>query len=224
MTNYILADNAAGLVWLANQACIGIHPWLSTVHNPDMPDQIVIDLDPNPPAHFEEARRVAFVVRDVLTEMGLRAYPKVSGATGIHIYIPIVPQYPYSVTSKFAGLVARIVSDLVPEEATNERRIQDRGARVYVDPLQNLPGQTIAAPYSVRPRPLAPVSAPVTWNELQHCRPEDFTIATVPARARRVGDRFALVLTDYQRIDAWLDELASIHPPTRSLLPTDGGD
>lgn len=207
VTNYMLADDVAALVWLANQACIGIHPWLSTVHSQDMPDQIVIDLDPNPPAQFEEARRVAFVVKDVLTQMDLRAYPKVSGATGIHIYIPVVPQHRYSVTSAFAGLVGRIVAELIPEEATNERPIQHRGARVYVDHLQNLPGQTIVAPYSVRPRPEAPVSTPVTWDELRHCRPEDFTMKTVPARVRRVGNLFAPVLTDFQNISAWTDEL-----------------
>lgn len=205
--NYMLADDPAALVWSANQGCIGIHPWLSTIHRPDTPDQIVIDLDPNPPAGFEQARRIAFVVKDVLEKMGLRGYPKVSGATGIHIYIPVLPKYPYSGTSKFAGFIGRIVCDLMPQHATNERPIQRRGARVYVDHLQNLPGQTIIAPYSVRPRPGAPVSTPVTWAELTDCHPDDFTIKTVPPRVGRVGDLFAPVLTDAQNISDWLDEM-----------------
>lgn len=206
--NYILADDAATLIWLANQNCIGIHPWLSMAHHPAAPNQIVIDLDPNPPTGFHEARRVAFVVRDVLTEMGLRAYPKVSGATGIHIYIPVTPQYPFSAASRFAGLVGRIVADLLPDLATTERRIGKRGPRVYIDHLQNLAGQTIAAPYSVRPLPRAPVSTPVTWDELQRCEPMHFTIKTVPARLRQLGDVFAPVLAGFQRLDPWLDELS----------------
>lgn len=211
MINYVLADEAATIVWLANQACIGIHPWLSTVHRPDFPDHIVIDLDPNPPTGFTEARRIAFVVREVLDNMGLVGYPKLSGATGIHVYVPVVPSFPFSVTARLAGFVGQVVSRLLPKQATNERTVSARGARVYVDHLQNLPGQTIAAPYSVRPRPGAPVSVPVTWAELSDCRPEDFHIKNVPDRVRRRGDLFAGVLSDKQAIDEWVDELG-LHP------------
>lgn len=206
--NYVLAHEPAAVAWLANQACIGIHPWLSTIHHPDYPDEIVIDLDPNPPAGFDEARHIALVVGDVLSKMGLRGYPKLSGATGVHVYIPVVPNFPFSVASRLAGLIGRVVSDLLPDEATTERRVDARGPRVYVDHLQNLPGQTIAAPYSVRPRPGAPVSTPVTWSELAHCRPEEFTIKTVPERVRHVGDLFAAVLTDRQDISEWVREPA----------------
>lgn len=204
---YVLADETATLVWLANQGAVEFHPWLSTVHRPAHPDQIVIDLDPNPPAGFEEARRVASVVREVLANMGLRGYPKLSGATGVHVYVPVAPVYPFAVTSRLAGFVGNIVSDLLPHLATIERRVHRRGPRVYVDHLQNLLGQTVAAPYSVRARPGATVSAPVTWDELSFCNPADFTIKTMPDRVRRCGDLFAPVLYDGQSIDAWVDEL-----------------
>lgn len=209
--NYVLADEPATLVWLANQACIGIHPWLSSIESPAQPDQIVIDLDPNPPAGFEEARRIALVVREVLHKMELVGYPKLSGATGVHVYIPVEPIFPFSVAARFAGFIAQTVARLLPDEATNERTIRARGARVYVDYLQNVSGQTIAAPYSVRPRPGAPVSVPVTWDELTDCRPEDFDIKNVPERVRKVGDLFAAVLRNKQSIADWVDELA-LHP------------
>lgn len=206
-TRHIVADDVASLVWLANHGAIGIHPWLSTVTAPDKPDQIVIDLDPTPPTGFEEARNVAFVVRQLLEKMNLRSYPKVSGATGIHIYIPVAPVHSYTEAMRFARLVARIVAELIPAEATDERRVSRRGPRVYVDALQNLAGQTIVAPYSLRPLPGAPVSTPVTWEELLHCRPSEFTLATIPKRIARVGDLFAPVLTDEQDLSGWTDEL-----------------
>jgi len=207
--DYILAEDTATLVWLANQACIELHPWLSTVDAPERPDRIVIDLDPDPPAGFREARRIALVVKQVLDRMGLRGYPKLSGATGVHITIPVVPRYPYSVASRFAGFVGRIVADLFPDEATVERRVRDRKGRVYVDHLQNLPGKTIVAAYSVRPGKRPTVSMPVTWEELETCEPEDFTIDTVPALVQRHGDRAASVLADHQDISPWVAELSA---------------
>ncbi|HEY8418768.1 MAG TPA: non-homologous end-joining DNA ligase [Limnochordales bacterium] len=205
--DYILAEDTATLVWLANQAAIELHPWLSKATQPDNPDVIVIDLDPDPPAGFAEARRVAFIVKEVLQRMQVRGYPKLSGATGVHICIPVAPRFPYSVASRFAGFIGRIVADLVPTLATVERRVKQRQGRVYVDHLQNLPGKTIVAAYSVRPRERPTVSMPVTWTELEDCEPEDFTIDTVPEHVARHGDRAAAVLQDRQDITAWAEEL-----------------
>ena len=204
--DYILAEDTATLVWLANQACIELHPWLSTIDSPEKPDRIVIDLDPDPPSGFREARRIALVVKEVLDRLGLRGYPKLSGATGVHIVIPVVPEHPYSVTSRFAGFIGRVVADLFPDEATVERRVRDRRGRVYLDHLQNLPGKTIVAAYSVRPGKRPTVSMPVTWEELETCQPEDFTIDTVPGLVGR-SDRAAAVLTDRQDISPWVAEL-----------------
>lgn len=211
--DYILAQDTATLVWLANQACIELHPWLSTAENPDNPDRIVLDLDPDPPAGFPQARRVALVVKEVLDRMGLRGYPKLSGATGVHICIPVAPRHPYRVASRLAGFIGRIVADLLPHEATVERRVKDRRGRVYLDYLQNLPGKTIAAAYSVRPRTQPTVSMPVTWEELAACEPGDFTIETVPPLVARHGDRAAAVLHDRQSIDHWVEELAARKDP-----------
>ncbi|MBO8142360.1 MAG: DNA polymerase domain-containing protein [Firmicutes bacterium] len=206
-TKYVVAESPETLMWLANQACIELHPWLSTAGNPGRPDKIVIDLDPDPPAGFAEARRIALIVRDVLDGMRVRGYPKLSGATGVHICIPVVPHHSYRTTSRLAGLIGRILARLLPLEVTTERRVSRRNGRVYVDHLQNLPGKTIVAPYSVRARDGAPVSMPVTWEELETCHPLDFTIKTVPDRVRRYGDRFLPVLTDFQDVSAWIREL-----------------
>jgi len=217
--NYVVCEDTATLAWLANQACIELHPWLSTAHAPEKPDRIVIDLDPDPPAGFGQARRIAFVVKDVLDGMGLRGYPKLSGATGVHIVVPIRPEHPYNVTVRLAELIARIVADLLPGEATVERRVKDRRGRVYVDHLQNLPGKTIVAAYSVRPREVPTVSMPVSWEELAACEPEDFTIDTVPELVAR-GDRAARVLYDLQDITPWVEELAVPRVPSGSSSRT----
>lgn len=209
-TDYILAQDRASLVWLANQACVELHPWLSTVVAPDRPDRIVIDLDPDPPAGFSEARRVAFVVRDVLERMGLQGFPKTSGATGVHVVIPVAPRFPYTDTVRLAGWIARLVADLIPDEATVERRVRDRRGRVYVDYLQNLPGKTIVAAYSVRPLPVPTVSMPVEWEELRDCEPRDFTITTVPALVDRHGDRAAPVYREVQDITPWVEEVVRL--------------
>lgn len=202
--DYVLAQDRPTLAWLANEACIELHPSLARVPHLDRPDFLVVDLDPMPPAGFAEARRVAFLVRELLERVGLRGYPKTSGATGIHIYVPLEPRYPYRVTKTLALRIAEHVARALPDTATDARRIRDRGGRVYVDALQNLPGKTLVAPYSPRPLPGAPVSTPVTWEELQHVEPAAFTLRTVPERLRRFGDRFAPLLEDRQRLDtAW---------------------
>lgn len=203
---YIVAEEPATLTWLANQACIEIHPWMSKTNAPEHPDVAIIDLDPTAPAGFEEARWMAFQTRRVLDEMGLTGFPKLSGATGIHIYIPVMPRYTYAITSGLVGVIGSVLSQRFPHQATNERLVRNRKG-VYIDHLQNLPGKTIVAPYSPRPLPGAPVSTPVTWAELERVRPEAFTLATVPTRIDRVGDLFAPVLTEKQSLDPFLPSI-----------------
>ena len=204
--HYVLADAPATLAWLGNLAAIEIHPWLSRAESPDNPDWAVIDLDPDPPSGFEEARRVAFVVRELLEQLGLQGTPKLSGATGIHIYVALAPgTYTYRETSRFVALVGRILAQALPDQVTAERWVRRRGGKVYVDPYQNLRGKTLVGPYSPRPGPGAPVAVPVTWEQLRTARPEHFTLANAATwLAERLGagsDPLLQAATNPQRLD-----------------------
>ncbi len=190
---YFLAQDELDLAWLGNLACLEIHPWLSRAHNVSHPDFAVFDLDPTPPQGFSEARRAAFWVRDILTRLGLESYPKTSGATGIHVYVPLDPIYNYDQVVSWVEVVARHLCRKYPDHLTVERATKKRKG-VYLDYLQNLLGKTLAGPYSPRPRPLGTVSTPVTWDELESCDPRDFTLSTVPDLLSRRGDPFARVL------------------------------
>ena len=195
--NYCLADSPATLAWLGQWGCLEIHPWLSRVDGLDNPDLVVFDLDPTPPAGFGEAVEIAFAVRRLLAEHGLRAYPKTSGATGVHLYLPIVRRFTYKEVARYVGRVADIIHQALPGRTTRERTVARRRG-VYLDHLQNIKGKTLAAVYGPRPRPGAPVSTPVTWEELPGVRPEEWNLRTVPGRLARLGDIFAGALADVQ--------------------------
>ncbi len=195
--DYCLADSPATLAWLAQWGVIEIHPWLSRVDALDAPDFAVFDLDPSPPAGFEDAVALAFAVRRFLGEFGLRVYPKTSGATGVHVYLPIVRRHSYKEVERLVGRVADLLHQVMPDRTTRERAVARRRG-IYIDHLQNIKGKTLASVYSPRPHPGAPVSTPVTWEELGRARPGDFNLRTVPERLARVGDLFAPVLTDAQ--------------------------
>ncbi len=154
----------------------------------------MIDLDPAEGVGLDEVREVALLARRVLDDHGLTVYPKFSGATGIHLYLPLPRRYSYPEVSRAIGYLGRLLRQMNPRRVTTERLVRNRTGRVYVDHLQNLANKTIVAAYSPRPRPGAPVSTPVTWEELLTRHPSEFTIRTVPARLRRVGDLFAPVL------------------------------
>jgi len=185
VTRYILPQEPAALVWLANQAAIEFHPWMSRAESPDTPDYSVIDLDPSEGATFEDVKLVARLVRELLDSLGLASFPKLSGATGIHVYVPLEPKYSYAVTSGLAGYVGKIVAEALPDKATNERLVKNRGPRVYIDHLQNLPGKTIVAAYSARPLPGAPVSIPFDWDELDAVHPSRFNVKELDAILQR---------------------------------------
>lgn len=197
---YIICNDLATLVWLGNQGVIEIHPATYGVSNPAQPSFAIIDLDPTAPSGFAEARHIAKKVRTVLAELKLRGYPKTSGATGIHIYIPLLPRYTFNESCWLVEFIGQLLVKLEPELVTNERLVKNRRG-VYIDHLQNLPGKTIVGVYSPRPLPYAPVSTPINWDELDHIEPGDFTINTVPRRVKTVGDLFEPVLTDLQSID-----------------------
>ncbi len=204
---FILADNVEDLVWIANQASIEIHPWLSKVGSIDHPDYAVFDLDPAAPASFSDAIDVARALKACLDSLGLRGYPKTSGATGIHVYVPIQPVYTYDETAAFVRRIGEIIESAMPDRVTLVRAVKERAGRVYIDYLQNIRGKTIVGPYVPRPLRGAPVSTPFTWDELDGLDPARFTIQTIPARISSSGDLFDAVLRDRQSLDAAMESL-----------------
>jgi bifunctional non-homologous end joining protein LigD len=189
IVNYIVCDDKPTLLWLASQGCIEIHAWLAIREDLARPDIAVLDLDPMPGAPFPAVVEAALLLRETLTQFGLRGYPKTSGAEGLHIFIPIEQEYPHQEVARAMGILAGLVAKVFPL-STVERVVRKRGARVYLDFLQNGYGKTMAFPYSVRPVPGAPVSTPLDWAELEgrEIRPQDFNIRTLPSRIRAMGE------------------------------------
>ena len=198
---YVTARNAESLMWLANMGCIEIHPWLSRVGRPDRPDFAVFDLDPAEGASWERTAAAARLVGAALDRLGLAGYPKTSGSRGIHIYVPLDPVYGYDRVHRFVSAVGRLLAAADPDGVTMSRHIPSRKGKVFIDSRQNRAGATIASVYSVRPRPGAPVSTPIRWEELDRIRPDDFTIGALWDRISRHGDLFAPVLSGGQRLE-----------------------
>jgi DNA ligase D len=188
-TVFAIVDNAAALVWVANLGCIELHTWASRVPEIEQPDYVLIDLDPTTDGQWPFVREIALVVREVMDELGLRSYPKTSGATGLHILTPIKPELAFPVVRNFAKALAVEVERRVADQAiaTTTWRVADR-VGVFVDYGQNARDRTIAAAYSVRPTSDARVSAPLSWDEVATVEPEAFTLETMPARIAAVGD------------------------------------
>lgn len=190
--DYVVIDSVASLSWLAQIASVECHAWTSRWPRLDEPDFAVIDLDPHEPISFDDVRAVGRLVHTVLDRFGLRAVPKTSGGAGVQIFIPLAPGHSYAEVREFCTGVGRLITTVYPERATLEPSIPKRKGKVFIDANQNAKGKTLVAPYSVRPYPLAPVSMPLRWEELDgEFYPEQFTIATAFDRIERVGDLFA---------------------------------
>jgi DNA ligase D len=188
-TVFAVLDNAAALGWVVNLGCIELHTWHSRVPEIELPDYLLIDLDPTSDGQWGHVREIALVVREVMDELGLASYPKTSGATGLHILAPIRPELPYPDVRRFAKAIAEEVERRVGDQsvATTTWRVADR-VGVFVDFGQNSRDKTIACAYSVRPTPEARVSAPLVWEEVADVDPAAFTVATMRERIERVGD------------------------------------
>jgi bifunctional non-homologous end joining protein LigD len=191
-TVFAIVDNAAALAWVANLGCIELHTWHSRVPEIEQPDYLLIDLDPTTNGQWPFVREIALVVCEVLDELGLRSYPKTSGATGLHVLAPIRPEVRFPDVRRFAKAVAEEVERRIDDQrvATTTWRVADR-VGVFVDFGQNARDRTIASAYSVRPTADARVSAPLRWDEVADVEPEAFTVATMPARIEAVGDPMA---------------------------------
>jgi hypothetical protein len=181
---------AADLLWMTNLACLELHPHPVRAENLDHPDELRIDLDPVPGVTWDTLRQVARVVRATLEDLGLTGWPKTSGSRGIHVNVRIEPRWSFTEVRRAALAFAREVERRAPGLATSKWWKEERQG-VFLDYNQNAKDRTVAAAYSVRPKPDARVSAPVTWEEIDEADPADFTIATMPARFAAVGDRHA---------------------------------
>lgn len=192
VVNYIVCNDVATLTWLANQACVELHIWLAKKDRLNYPDIAVFDLDPFPPATFKDVTGVAMLVKEALAQFGLKGFPKTSGATGMHIFVPVEPVLTYTEVRDAVEFICRRIHAVYPEKTTLERSVSKRDGKVYLDYLQNTRGKTMVFPYSLRPEPGAPVSTPVTWEEVagQKIRPADFNIKTVFQRLAEVGDLY----------------------------------
>jgi bifunctional non-homologous end joining protein LigD len=183
----VVIEDAAGLAWVVNLGCIDLNPHPVRADDLDHPDELRVDLDPVPGVDWAQIIRVALVAREVLADFGLTGWPKTSGSRGMHIYARIEPRWVFSEVRRAAVALAREVERRAPQDATSRWWKEERHG-VFVDYNQNAKDRTIASAYSVRPTPDARVSAPLTWDEVPDCRPEEFTIDTMPARFAALGD------------------------------------
>ena len=183
----VVVDNLAALAWVVNLGCIDLNPHPVRSGDLDHPDELRVDLDPGPGVAWADVRSVALVVREVLEELGYTAWPKTSGSRGIHVYVRIEPRWGFSDVRRSALALAREVERRAPSLATSKWWKEERHG-VFLDYNQNAKDRTVASGYSVRPRPLATVSAPLTWDEVPDAELEDFTLRTVPERFARLGD------------------------------------
>lgn len=191
---WLLCQDEAALLYVANLGCIELNPWLSRVHTLSRPDYLVIDLDPVG-VPFRRVIETALAVRKLFDRLALPSYCKTSGKVGLHIAVPTGAQYGYEQTRQFAELVAHVINHRLPETTSILRRPALRQERVYLDYLQNRQGATLAAPYSVRPVRGATVSTPLRWAEVRPgLDPSRFTMSNTPRRIDRVGDLWARVL------------------------------
>jgi len=191
---FLLCTNEASLLYIASLGCIEMNPWSSTAKNPDNPDWCIIDLDPDKNS-FDQVILAARVTKEILDAIDADAYCKTSGSTGLHIYIPLGAKYSYEDSKEFGRRIAKIVHAELPHFTSIERKTAHRGGNMYIDFLQNRPQATVAAPYSLRPKPGATVSAPLHWEEVKKgLKLTDFNLRNIPARLKSEGDLFKGVL------------------------------
>ena len=215
----------AAIAWCVNLGTIDFHPWPVRKTDLDHPDELRIDVDPQPGTTFEDARTAAFAVRDLLAELGMTGYPKTSGGRGLHISVRIRPRWTFTEVRHAAIAFAREVERRMPELVTTAWWKEERGAKIFLDFNQNARDRTIASAYSVRARPDALVSAPVTWDELASCDPRDFDIRTMPRRFAERGDVHRAIDHEEFDIGVLLEWFAADgrgdlpYPPTHPKMP-----
>lgn len=221
--------SAADVVWAANLGTVTFHPWPVRCGDTDRPDELRIDLDPQPGTDFGDAKAVALeVVRPLLDELGLTGFPKTSGGRGLHIYLRIVPEWDFVGVRRAGIALMREIERRSNGRATTAWWKEERGERLFLDYNQNARDKTIASAYSVRRTPVATVSTPLTWDELVDAEPDDFTLATVPDLLAKRGDPMADLDAHAHSLDVLLemaerDEAAGLgdlpYPPNHPKMP-----
>lgn len=201
----LVLDEPAAAVWAVQMNTVVFHPWPSRAENSDNPDQLRIDLDPQPGTDFDDAVPAALALREVLAEAGLTAFIKTSGNRGLHVYAPIEPKREFLDVRHAVISAARELERRMPDKVTTNWWKEERGERVFLDFNQANRDRTIAGAYSPRALPHAPVSCPITWDELENVNPKDFTILTVPERLKAVGDPWADMNAEPGTVDTLLD-------------------
>ena len=196
MVHYLVCNDVKSLLFIANLGCIEMNPWNSVIAKPEYPDYLVVDIDPSEKNTFDDVIDVALVIKKILNKANVEGYCKTSGSSGMHVYIPCNKKYSYDEVRVFAKTVAIRVHEQLPRITTIERSLAKRKKNdIYIDYLQNSIGQTLACAYSVRPKPLATVSAPLEWKEVKHgLRPAQFTLKNMHERIIQKGDLFKPVL------------------------------
>ena len=188
----------AVVAWAANLGTLTFHPWPVVRDDVDAPDQVRIDLDPQPGTDFADAARVAPHVRELLAEHGLEGYPKTSGGRGLHVFVPIEPRWSFTDARRATIAFGRELERRLPDQVTMKWWKEERGVKIFVDYNQMARDRTIASAYSIRSNPRATVSAPLTWDEVPDVHPDDFDVLTMPARFAAVGDLHAPLMAHAQ--------------------------
>ncbi|MBA2322358.1 MAG: hypothetical protein H0V89_14530 [Deltaproteobacteria bacterium] len=201
---HLIPDRVATLTWLGNQAAFEVHAWTSKLDAPDRPTFALIDIDPGTKTTWDETLTLARLYRTALGHLGVRGYPKTTGRRGIQIWIPIVPEYTFRDTSDWIERLSRAVGGTVPDLVSWEWAKERRGGKARLDYTQNASIKTLVAPYAVRPADGAPVSTPISWDELDdpELRSDRWTIRTVVDRVEQLGDLFEAAQTDFQELPA----------------------
>src|SRR5262245_10289306 len=200
----VVPRDAAGLAWMANLACLELHPHPVRAEDLEHPDELRVDLDPVPGVTWPELREVAHVAQAALSDVGLTGWPKTSGSRGVHLNVRIQPRWSFDEVRRAALALAREIERRAPRIATSKWWKEERHG-VFVDYNQNAKDRTVASAYSVRPTPEARVSAPVSWDELDRCEPGDFTLRTMPGRFAEIGDRHAGIDADPGSLELLLE-------------------
>jgi bifunctional non-homologous end joining protein LigD len=209
-TKYLVGTDEASLLWMASLGCIEINPWFSRAETPDNPDYCVIDLDPDKHA-YDQVVEAARITKDILDAIEVPSYPKTSGSTGMHIYIPLGGKYTYQQSQLFANIIVKLVHKQIPDYTSLERSIAARNGKMYLDFLQNRPGATIAGPYSLRPKPGATISMPLSWEEVKPgLTIQHFNIRNAIGRFKETGDLFRGVLGEGIDLEKTLKKTQSV--------------
>ncbi|MDN3551200.1 DNA ligase D [Mucilaginibacter aquaedulcis] len=210
VTKYLVGTDEASLLWMNSLGCIEINPWFSRAETPDNPDYCVIDLDPDKHT-YDQVVEAARIVKDILDAIDVPSYPKTSGSTGMHIYVPLAGKYTYQQSQLFANIIVKHVHEQIPDYTSLERSIAARKGKMYLDYLQNRPGATIAGPYSLRPKPGATVSMPLSWDEVKPgLTIQHFNIHNALDRLKETGDLFHGVLGEGIDLEKTLKKAQSV--------------